>query len=51
MHEGTLWSLPLKNSDGSHVDLSMVGEHTPCTIIHTAKLVGRSDIVAKLTHN
>jgi len=34
-----------KNSDGSLVDLSVIGEYTPSTLIHTAKLVGRPHIV------
>ena len=34
-----------KNSEGSRVDLSMIGKHTPSTLVRTAKLVGRSRIV------
>lgn len=36
-----------KNSDGNRVDLSTIGKRTPSTLVHNAKLVGRSDIVIR----
>jgi len=45
MHGGILGPSHLKNSDDNLVDFSTIGEHTPSTLVHNAKHVGRSDVV------